>query len=218
MNLFSMDNLFFRTVGKAVDLVWLNILTLVFSIPCITAGAAVTAMYSVLLRLARNEEGHITRNFFSAFRENFKNATKIWIVVAAVIAFYIYDICLLRSGIMDGYAGLKLAVEVGIGLSMLLAMMILNYLFPLLARYENSIRQSIINAVLLAFAYLPRSICMVVIWFFPFALMLLSDYFLYFWFLYGLSFPGFCCAQLLRRIFDKVKAAKEGEEREQTEI
>ena len=72
MYIFSMDNPFFQFIGKLVDLVWLNILTLVCCLPVFTAGAALSAMYSVLIKMALKEEGVITKPFFRAFKENLK--------------------------------------------------------------------------------------------------------------------------------------------------
>ena len=100
MNFFSMDNLFFRTVGKLVDLVWLNILTLVFALPVVTIGASFSAMYSVLLKLVRNEEGSITAGFFNAFKNNFKSSTLTWLVALPILLVCGANLWLLRQGVM----------------------------------------------------------------------------------------------------------------------
>ena len=68
MYIFSMNNPFFRFVGKVVDLVCVNILTLLCAIPVVTAGASFTAMYRVLIRMAVHEGGTITRDFFKEFK------------------------------------------------------------------------------------------------------------------------------------------------------
>ena len=73
MNLFNMDNAFYRAVGKMVDLIWLNLLTVLCCIPVVTAGASLTAMYYVSLRMVKNEESSITKNFFKSFKENFQS-------------------------------------------------------------------------------------------------------------------------------------------------
>ena len=72
----------------------------------------------------------------------------------------------------------------------------LNYDFVLLARYENEVGRIIKNALLMMIAYFPRSLCILAILLSPIALMTLSDYFLFFWFLYGFSFPGYVNAML----------------------
>ena len=211
MNFFSMDNVFFRAVGKLVDLVWLNFLTVLCCIPLVTIGASLTAMYAVALKMVKNEEGGITRDFFRAFKGNFKNATRIWLVVMLVLCFYAYDLFLLKQGIMDGYGSLLTATLVGISVILIFVYLVLCYVFPLLARYDNGVRRTVKNAVLLVFGFLPRTLCMGIIYLFPIALMLLSDYFIFFWLLWGLAFPGFCCSQLLIRIFEKTEGASKEE-------
>ena len=72
---FSMDNKFFTFMGRVADLCILNIICLICCIPIVTAGASITAMYYVTLKMVRNEEAYIVRSFFKSFKENFKQAT-----------------------------------------------------------------------------------------------------------------------------------------------
>lgn len=205
MNIFSMDNALFRAIDRFVDLIWLNLLTLLCAIPIVTAGASLTAMYHVLLKMALKEEGTVTVPFFKAFRSNFKNATKVWIPSVLIFCVYLYNIYLLRAGIMDGLGKMKVVSGCVIAVMMFFLLMILNYVFPLFARYDNGIKQTLKNAVLLSFAYFPKSLCMIVLLFFPLAFMRLTDYFFWLWFLYGLSFPGYLIAQLISGIFTKTE-------------
>lgn len=211
-NLFNMDNAFYRAIAKMVDLVWLNILTVLCSIPIVTAGASLTAMYYVGLRMVKNEEGSITKNFFRAFKLNFKKSTIIWLVALFVLLFYSCDMNILKQGIMDAYGNLKTVVMVTVSALMLFVYLILCYIFPLVARYENNIRQTVKNGFLLMFAFFPRTLCMGVMYLFPIALMLLSDYFIFFWLFWGISFPAYLCCQLLVRIFEKTEDASLKEE------
>ena len=205
MNFFSMDNLFFRTVGKLVDLVWLNILTLVFSLPIFTIGASFSAMYSVLLKLVKNEEGGITSGFFTAFKSNFKNTTLTWIVALPILLVCGANLWLLRQGVMSELPTLEKMSGVGILLIILIVCTVLLYMLPLLARYDQSLKITFKNSLLLAVASLPSTVSMLIIGIFPIALMTLSDYFLWLWWLYGLTFPGYLNAMLLMRVFDKTQ-------------
>ena len=211
-NLFSMDNRFFRAVGKLVDLVWINLLTLVCALPVVTAGASFASMYYLLLRMAENDSGALTRGFFRAFRKNFKNATAVWLIGLVVLAVYGYQLWLLRQGVLDGYGILK---KVSLGLIVLIlvaAVMVLDYAFALLARYDRGLKQTVKNAALLTIGFLPRSLCMAVLMLFPLALMLLSDYFFWLWFLYGLSYPGYLIARLMLTVFNKTEERREGQD------
>lgn len=81
MKLFSMDGKFLETFNKITDLVTLNILWLLCCIPIITIGASTSALYQVTLQIAENRDSYITKEFFKAFRENFRQATIVWLAV-----------------------------------------------------------------------------------------------------------------------------------------
>ena len=61
-----------QILNKVADLMILNILTVFCCIPIITAGASMTAMHYVALKMARNEECYIARDFFKSFKLNFR--------------------------------------------------------------------------------------------------------------------------------------------------
>ena len=79
--LFGIDTPFYRFMLKFVQLMYLTFLWLVCSIPVITIGASTTALYYVCFKLAKDEESYLTRQFFNAFKVNFKQATCIWSIV-----------------------------------------------------------------------------------------------------------------------------------------
>ena len=78
---FNMDNKFFVFMGKIADLCMLNLLCIICCIPIVTAGASLTALYYVTMKMVRNEEAYIFRSFFRSFKQNFKQATVISPVV-----------------------------------------------------------------------------------------------------------------------------------------
>ncbi len=203
--LFSMDNPVWRAIGRLVDLVWINILTLVCALPVFTAGASFTAMYDVLLRMAEDRQGALTGRFFRAFRKNFLPATKLWLCALAVLAVYGYNLWLVHAGALDGLGALK-KVSLGVILLILfLLIVMMHYCFGLTARYENSMGRTVKNAALLTIAFFPKSFCMGVLTFFPLALTLLSDYFFWLWFLYGLAYPGWLIARLMATVFARME-------------
>lgn len=89
--LFCRDSPLWRALTKVVDLIWLNILFVICCIPVFTVGAALSAMYSVTLKMCVNEEGAISQDFFKAFRENFKQATILWGIMLGIGIFLIAD-------------------------------------------------------------------------------------------------------------------------------
>ena len=85
--LFNMDNKFFTVMGRVADLIMLNVVFLICCLPIVTIGASLTALHYVTLKMARNEESYIIRSFFKSFKQNFKQATVINLIMLAVASY-----------------------------------------------------------------------------------------------------------------------------------
>ena len=75
-NFFNPDNAVMQFITKVVYSVYLNILWFICCIPIVTAGASTTALFYVTLKMVRNEEGNITKAFFSSFKSNLTSYIK----------------------------------------------------------------------------------------------------------------------------------------------
>ena len=195
------DNVVMRAIGKIGDLICLNVLWLICCIPVITIGASTTALYTVMLRLVRNEEGYIFRGFFKAFKSNFKQSTIIWIILLLLGIVWTVDFRL--AGLMPGTVGIVLsAIFLALGF-MLLSVLI--YIFPLTARYENGIKATFKNALILAVAKLPYTFLMVLITVAAVFASLWSTFTLMFslplWLIIGGSLIAWINSYILRRVF-----------------
>ena len=71
-----------RVLTRIFDFILLNILWVVCSIPIVTMGASTAALYSVMLKITKNQEGYIIKDYFKAFRENFRQGTIVWMILA----------------------------------------------------------------------------------------------------------------------------------------
>lgn len=158
--LFDLDNPFFRFVSKLVDAVCLNIFWLVFSIPLVTIGASTTAMYSVTMKMARDREGYLFRGFWKSFKENFKQATILWMIVLILGAILGMDIYYFYHSTSE-YA------KFGVAAMIVLASLVLctaAYIFPLQAQFENSVKQTIKNAFIMCVRHLPWTVLLILIY------------------------------------------------------
>ena len=81
MPFFSYESKFSQMMIKLSYSCWLNLLWLICSIPVFTLGAATTALYDVSLKIVRDEETSITRQFFRSFRRNFRQSTVLWLIL-----------------------------------------------------------------------------------------------------------------------------------------
>lgn len=201
--LFRMDSPLMRFLTKIADLMVLNILFCVTSIPLITIGASWTALYSVTLKMVRDEEDSVSRSYFRSFRQNFRQATLLWLGVLVVLALLVLDIRVL-NGMAEGTApGL---LRVGVEILALLGIMVLQYLFPSLARFEASLADTLKNACMMVLAHLPKTALMTAaavgaVW-----ITLINNTTiaigLMVWPLIGFSLMAFGNSGILRKIFD----------------
>ena len=96
MRFFSYDSKFTQLMLKLCYACYLNLLWFVCSLPVFTAGAATTALYYVSLKIVRDEEHHVGRLFFHALRDNFKQATALWLIMLGAGLFLGGDMYIVR--------------------------------------------------------------------------------------------------------------------------
>lgn len=135
-NLFSMDNPVWKYLGRIWDAVWLTILWAVFSLPVITIGASTTALMYVAIKIMKDEEGNVTRQFAHAFKSNFRQATIIWLIVA--LTGVVLGVNLWFYHQVDNSFGNTFFIVLLVFTYVYL--MVLHYIFAVLARFDNSIR------------------------------------------------------------------------------
>ena len=158
---FGLDSPFFKVMTKVADFIILNFLVLVFSIPVVTIGPALTAMYYVALKEARGEEGYIWRDFWKSFKANFKQGFVIELIVAAIIAVLGLNIVTCYRWTYEGSMMGQILMFLNIGLAILAAASLI-YLFPLLAQFRNTVKNTLFNSLLMAMKHLPQTIVMLI--------------------------------------------------------
>lgn len=201
MNFFEEGSLFMRFLNKMTDLLILNIITMLMCIPVITAGAALTAMHYVLLKMVRGEEGYIIKSFFRSFKREFRQATVLWILYVALAALMVSNLVL----ILEGGGSYPIWLPSSILVVAFLEIMFMIYTFAMLSRFDNTIYHTIVNAVTLTFAELPRSVEMAVITLVPLIAFFRVTVLLPSLLLFGLSVPGYACAMIYDPIFKKIE-------------
>ena len=164
--LFDWDSPLIQALNKISDLIILNFLVLLSSIPLITIGAAQAALYDVTGRMLRQEE-QIWKNYWQAFRNNFKQATIMWLGLLAVGVPGVFTLLFYFSAdTSSGAAAMAIMCMV-----LFLWAGILTWVFPLQSRFENPVQYTLRNALYCAVMYLPRTLIMVVLNMIPWALL-----------------------------------------------
>lgn len=203
--LFSLDSPVMRFLSRMADIMILNILVLITCIPVITIGASFTAMHYVLIKMIRNEESYIVKMYFKSFKENFIQATILWIIILLAGLVFVGDYYVFVKSGQEFSLVFMLAVLVIDILFMMTAM----YVFPLQARFYNTIGRTLKNAFLIMIANFPRSILMLILYLLPVALLLLSPMATPFLIMFGVAAPGLGAAYLYRKIFSKIEPEPE---------
>lgn len=153
------DSIFWQVFNKIIHITYLSVIWIVFSIPVVTIGASTTALFYVSLKLAENEEGYIFKSFWKSFKQNFKQATIIWLILGVLIAFFCFDLNLLMNVEVPGGSIMK-GVYLG---ALLLTVLVALYVFAVLSRFENTIKNTFLNAAMMAARHLPSTLCMAAI-------------------------------------------------------
>lgn len=200
-NIFSMDNKFFTFMSKVADIMILNLLFIATSIPVVTIGASITALYSVTLKQVDGKDPYICREYFSAWVKNFKQSTILWLfVMFSGILFWLNFNVVTSTGISVIFAILMV-------IAIVVLVLILLYLFPLIAKFNNTLPNMVVNSLFLAVRHLLTTIMMAVT----------NGFFLYltisypqiiaqismFWFLFGFALVAKIQSSYLHGVFSQ---------------
>lgn len=133
MGFFKWDSPAMQAITKGFEYMFLWFLCIVFSIPVITFGAAVTAQFTISMRMVRGEDTPIFSGFVKAFIQNFKQSTVIWLIELAAGIFLLYDwylVLFTNEGVRYGTYFYILIV-----FSVIYLMTVIST-FPLMARFK----------------------------------------------------------------------------------
>lgn len=155
---FSTDSKLYRFMSKLTDLVKLNILWLVFSIPVVTLGISTIAAYTVALKMAEGEEGYIGRDFLKAFKDNRKQGIPMSFITVLCLWVVYLDFQIYRAAEENAFVFLIIGI-----ITAYVFVFSFLYVYPLLARYENTIVNSLKNSFRISMKYFLRSLLLVVL-------------------------------------------------------
>jgi len=157
MKFFSYESKFSQLLLKLCYACYLNLLWFLCSIPIFTIGASTTALYYACVKIVREEEGPVAAMFFRSFKENFKQATQLWLMLLGAGLFLgadgyiLYHLRQISEGSAAVLWTLVLAVVIA---SAVVYVIVLLYVFPLLASFCNTNLAMLKNAFLLGTHYL----------------------------------------------------------------
>lgn len=171
MNIFNSDGWFSRFFGTLGDIIIVNILFILCSIPIVTMGASMSAMYFTLLKKQRTgENGGVVKLFFKGFKDNFKQSTISWLLFLLISFIFTLDFNLFGKG---GPQENKLMYYTSVVL-MILTCFIAIYLFPVISAFKNTLKNLLLQSIYLAAKNFIFTIVIMVLYTLP-AYVLLSS-------------------------------------------
>ena len=184
-DIFNYDNKLMQGLDKFFNVCYLSIVWLLACIPIITISAANTALYYTANKVLKHNRGYVWKEFWGAFRANFKQSTIVWLVTLGLALLMCFDTYVMWKFAAAGYGIGKIYIFFTIVLAFVIMWAV--YVFPYIGRFANTTKAIMKNALLLAFAHLPKTLlvfamfvgCAVLLYLFGFLIVLLPG--LYMW-------------------------------------
>lgn len=200
--MFHPDSWLIRFLTRVCDLLFLNIALVLSCCTVVLSGAGVTALYSITLKMMRGQDCDPIRGFFRALRENFLTSSFAAILLLGDVTL----LAVLRSVLYAENLLMPPALFILLAILAVFLTALLSYLFPLLARYENTFLNHLCNAVRLALANLPVTVLITAVDLLPLLIGLLFPALIgvvfAFWLLFGFAAGAWVNSFYLNRIFE----------------
>lgn len=197
--LFDLDNPVMRFLTDLFDLLILNLITIILCIPVVTAVPALTALHYVTLKMARDESSYIIKSYFHSFKDNFKQSFLIGLLFLAA-GIIIYMDWRVVWGMQDLFPQ---ALRIVFTAALIVVILLMFWVIPIQAHFENPIRTTLRNSILMSLGNFPRTLLMIVVWIIPVVLVLVSYAAWAVVFMFGLSAPAFVCAKIYSPVFKR---------------
>ena len=157
MKLFGENNPIVNVLIRIFDVFLLNLLWILCSVPIITIGASTAALYYSLLKINRETDSSIIGMFFKSFRQNLKQGCLVTLLF--ILSGLVLYVDIMFCNLLENTAGNILRVI--FALFILIWAMMLSYVFPILAQFENSVIGTIKNAFLMSVSHVGRTLVIV---------------------------------------------------------
>lgn len=199
--LLSPDSPLMSGLARLTVILVVGFLWTLTSLPIITVGASSSAVYYVFLKTLRGEEENYWKDYFRAFCRDFKQATIVWLLLLAVGCVFAFSAYYYQQ--LNANAPQWLSLVFGALLVMLLSVLI--YIFPLISRFSNTLRNIFLMAVMLPVKNLKWTVALVLM---AAAVALICFYFTPLIF-FGYGLFAYVASLIFVKIFKPLEAAIE---------
>lgn len=168
---FNYENKLMTGLGKIYDCMIVSVLWLVCSLPIFTIGASTAALYYTVNKSIRHSRGYAYKEFWSAFKSNFKQGTVVWLFTLVVYLLGAAD-CYILYKLGDAISFSNVLMVIIVALVIFLTMWML-YVFPYMARFAVPTKAMMKNCFIIMIANIPWTLLLVLL----FAVSLVLAYF-----------------------------------------
>lgn len=156
--IFGIDTPFFKMMSLIGDMMLLNLMWIISSIPIVTIGASTTALLYTGMKLAKGRDGYVIPNFWKSFKQNFRQSTIIWLILVVLGGVLGYA-CWFWMGREDGMSRVFAVFTVCL---LVLYLIELIFVFAVQAKFTNTIIHTMKNAFIMGVQNFPITIlCLV---------------------------------------------------------
>jgi len=202
-NLFNPENSFWSFMAKIADIFYVSLIFLFFSLPLITIGASITALLSFTLKQSENRDGYIFKTFLNAFKMNFKQSTVVYLLTVLLCSFFFLDYYALFTFTFPQI--FKVLTFSAVTFLVIVSIMIIIYIFPLIAYYRVSVKKAIKDSLYLAINNIGSTVFIMLVY--TFVSYLCYRYTLFSFLFVALGF--FAVSPIFSRIFRKIDEVPE---------
>ncbi len=199
MGFLNINSSFMKYLGRFTDIMILGFWSIICCLPIITIGTSISATYYVTLKMVRDEECYVTKDFFKGFKSSFKNSSILWIcfMLIGIIFYFNFQV---MNGLEMKFETICRAILIVISVYLIF---ISGFIFPLIGRFENTIKQTLKNAIIMSLLTLPKSILILIINMLPIAVLYYFPNAFPFILLFSISGACYINSMMIRTTFDK---------------
>ena len=132
----------------------LSALWILFCVPVLTAGASTTALYYAVTKRSLKESESPARDFWHSFKDNLGQGIILHLIYSIYIALCVFNIVFANRG----FGGVTLP-QWYFPIAIILTLPVIfsyPFVFPCLARFKNSMKNTVVNSFALCFVNFPK--------------------------------------------------------------
>ncbi len=169
---FGADGPFVSFLTKFGQLVLLTVVWMICSIPVLTAGAAMSALYYAVMKSVRRDVGYPVREFFRSFKRTLKDGA-LFTIFYLLWALLMYVNIQYLANVSGGADHLFMLIAYIVMTAFVLGLAC--YLFPALSRFDIKKSRLLKMCIYMELSRLPQTVVLAAV---PIGLILLCFYYL----------------------------------------